>query len=351
MGMVIFHPHLRNKDLPDIDRLAVVSPFRWLRSGWRDLWRAPLISLGYGLVFAWLGYFLTDQAWAFAPAGMALTSGFLFVAPFLAIGFYDLSRQMEGTRARPSALHTLTAWRVNGGTIGFFALLLCFSLSVWERISAIMVGLFLNGNITHVRDFADEVLAGGHLHFLLAYGLFETLLAVAVFSRSVVSMTMMMDRKVDLATALTTSLRVARENPLVMLVWAALIACPDGHQLRNAVRWHGVRIPACRARHLARLSRAGGKRGDLTRNRVVDWRQTAGRRRAARPWPPLPAAAGRTGCGRAPSGARGLIDCRERRRASESCHRRSALKGLLIAPDLLNRVPLLTVVPGRRDSN
>jgi uncharacterized membrane protein len=224
MDKVIVHPHLRNIDLPDIDRLAVVSPFRWLRTGWRDLWRAPLISLGYGLVFAWLGYFLTDRAWAFVPAGMALTSGFLLVAPFLAIGFYDLSRQMEGTTARRSALHTLTAWRENAATIGFYALLLCFSLSVWERISAIMIGLFLNGNITHARDFAGEVLAGGHLHFLLAYGLFGALLAVALFSTSVVSMPMMVDRKRDLATALTTSLWVVRENPLVMLVWATLIA-------------------------------------------------------------------------------------------------------------------------------
>jgi uncharacterized membrane protein len=48
-------------------------------------------------------------------------------------------------------------------------------------------------------------------------------LAALVFALSVVSLPMMMDRKVDIATAITTSLWVVRENPATMLLWAFMI--------------------------------------------------------------------------------------------------------------------------------
>lgn len=224
MDKVIVHPHFRDIEIPDVDRVPADASFRWLAAGWRDMWRTPLFSLSYGLVFALLGYALVVWAWRHVPVAMLLTSGFLLVAPFLAIGFYDLSRQLENSAIRPSFMHSLKAWRENSATIGFYALLLAFTLSVWERLSAIVISLFMKPDeIVDVQHFAREVLAGGHLPFLLAYGVFGAVLAVVVFALSVVSLPMIMDRKVDLATALVTSFMVVRENPVPMLVWAALI--------------------------------------------------------------------------------------------------------------------------------
>ena len=49
-------------------------------------------------------------------------------------------------------------------------------------------------------------------------------LATVLFSVTVVSMPMLMDRETDFVTAILTSIRVVTENPVVMLTWAALIS-------------------------------------------------------------------------------------------------------------------------------
>ena len=223
MERMIFRPHSRHMQYPGIRIVSFGSPFTWLREGLGDLWHCWPISLAYGAVFAVLGYFLVSYAWTQVHVAMALTSGFLLLAPFLALGFYDLSRQLD-MGLRPSLRHTFGAWRENGTAIGLYAALLMIMLIAWERLSAILVALFMTGNPPAVDNLFSEVVASGeHMAFLIAYALFGALLAAVVFALSVVSLPMMLDRKVDTATAMMTSLWTVRENPGVMLLWAAII--------------------------------------------------------------------------------------------------------------------------------
>lgn len=224
MEKSIFRPHSIHMEFPGVVLVSAGSPFEWLRNGWQDMRRSLPVSLGYGLVFALLGYLLLSFAWPRLHLAMALTSGFLLVAPLVALGFYDLSRQIE-SRAKPSLAHALTAWRRNSGSVGMYVVLLLFILVTWERLSAIIVGLFLGGNVTDVTNLFGEVIGSGeHLPFLAAYALFGLAMAGLVFAISVASLPMLLDRDIDLATAVMTSLWVVRENPLPMLVWAAIIA-------------------------------------------------------------------------------------------------------------------------------
>ena len=48
--------------------------------------------------------------------------------------------------------------------------------------------------------------------------------ATLLFSVTVVSLPMLLDREVDFVTAMLTSLALVRENPVVLLGWGALIA-------------------------------------------------------------------------------------------------------------------------------
>ena len=48
--------------------------------------------------------------------------------------------------------------------------------------------------------------------------------ATLLFSLTVVSLPMLLDREVDFVTAMLTSFALVRENPRVMLGWGALIA-------------------------------------------------------------------------------------------------------------------------------
>ncbi len=223
MDKTIIHPNLRSIKLPDIDRISdYAQPLRWLALGWHDLQRTPLLSLGYGALFAGLGYALTHYVRGSTQMSLTLTSGFLLIAPFLAIVFYDLSRQAEHHHA-PRLLHILKPLRTNGASIFFFALMLGFSMSIWERLSAIFLAFNIKSELVGFDGFSYALLHAQQLDVIVPYLLTGALLAAVVFALSVVSLPMMLHRKVDLATALVTSLWVVRTNPLLMLVWALLI--------------------------------------------------------------------------------------------------------------------------------
>lgn len=220
MNTVTIKPDTKHIDLPEIHRVSPGRPLTWLRLGWEDFLRAWPLSLTLGVIFAVMGYLLIDYVWARLHLAMALTSGFLLVAPFLAIGFYEMSRR-QGRLDETKAFEGL---RANAGSIGLFGLLLAFILSAWERISAILVGLFLKSDIVTSQGFSlTLLLAPEHMGFIVPYFLIGGVVAALVFALSVVSLPMLLDRKVDLITAIVTSLWVVRENPLPMLVWALLI--------------------------------------------------------------------------------------------------------------------------------
>lgn len=223
MSTSVVCPNSKHIQLPCLVRVEVTRPIAWLRQGWGDFKRDPVTSVSLGAAFAILGALLVNHAWAHSHLVMALTTGFMLVAPFLAMVFYDLVQRQEGAaRGRPVA--AFAGLRRNAGSIGLFAVLLAFILSGWERLSAILVGLFFSHGFVAADAFSFAHLFTQDMGFVLAYVGLGALIAALTFSLSVVSMPMLMDREVDLVTALMTSLWTVRENFGAMVVWAAAIA-------------------------------------------------------------------------------------------------------------------------------
>lgn len=219
MSTLSVKPRTHNIHLPTIRRVEISRPFAWLKQGWSDLVHEWPVSLAAGAAFTLLGYLLLEYAWERPHLVMTLATGFLVISPFLAIVFYELSRHREKEGGK-----YFDSTRKNLISIGLFALMLAFILSVWERLSAILVALFLRSGFIGEGPFSLGMLfTPDHIGFIVPYMLIGGVLAALVFSLSVVSLPMLMDRKVDIATAITTSLWVVRENPLPMLVWAFII--------------------------------------------------------------------------------------------------------------------------------
>ncbi|TAK53792.1 MAG: DUF2189 domain-containing protein [Gammaproteobacteria bacterium] len=194
--------------------LPAAAPFHWLRAGWHDLRRAPGLSLAYGVAIALLSATVSALAWwlgRFALLALLL-SGFVFVAPLLAVGLYSVSRDLEAGRQPLLRRSFALAGRVVGQA-GVFALLLLVILLVWSRAGMMLYALIPVPEGDYVA--LAELLAIGS-----AVG---ALFAALTFATAVFSLPMIADRGVDMITACVSSVHAVLRNKRAALVWGGLI--------------------------------------------------------------------------------------------------------------------------------
>ncbi len=211
-----------NSNFPVIREIKFNQILSWLKLGVHDLRQAKLASLFYGFVFAVAGFLmhavLFDASWLLS----GLTTGFLLVGPFLAMGLYDLSRRME-LGEKPNLLLTLTAWRTNLINVGIFAGVLVVILLIWARASLVIFALFFQGGLPTFLDIIHTLITFQQPTFALVYFAVGGFFAAFVFSVSVVAIPLMADKKTDAVTAAIASLIAVVRNPIQMAIWALTI--------------------------------------------------------------------------------------------------------------------------------
>ncbi|MCF8175689.1 MAG: DUF2189 domain-containing protein [Burkholderiaceae bacterium] len=202
--------------------LPLSAPFDWLRLGAADLRACGLPSLFYGLSFAIAGALLWLSFRHAIQLVTAITTGFMLVGPFFAIGLYELSRRRENSEPL-ELIPTLAVWRKNLSCMGIYSLILIVLYLIWARASMIMFALFYQGGMPTLKSFMVQILKFDNIEFLLAYLAVGGIFAGLVFAFSVVSIPMMLDRGQDTITAMIASFLALVRNLPVMLVWGALI--------------------------------------------------------------------------------------------------------------------------------
>lgn len=217
-------------DRPDRQRAVPVTlqplrwadPFRWIAKGLRDVIAAPGIAVFYGACFWCMALVL---GWVFRTRPeytMSLASGCLLLGPFLAMGLYDTSRRREA--GLQSALsESLTCWDSHLGSMGMLVLVLVLLELLWGRASLVVFAVFFNTGMPSTTGVLQAVFNPQNGSFVAVYTLVGGAFAALVFSTSVVSIPMILDRDTDALTAGITSMRVVAENTAVMLLWGVLI--------------------------------------------------------------------------------------------------------------------------------
>jgi uncharacterized membrane protein len=216
-------------------QLKLTAPFRWLKLGWQDVKRAPRQSLSYGLFVVVCSYLISFLALKFGSYAVlfSLLSGFVFLGPVLAIGLYSISCQLQ--RGEPPQLgRCIREGRRQLGNEMVFALILLVIFLVWAR-AASMVHVFFP--VESHPQWSD---LGIFLGIGSAVG---SVFAAIIFSASAFSLPMIMDRKVDMVTAVVTSVNAVLRNKGPMTVWAAIIVASVAIGFATAFFGLAVMIP------------------------------------------------------------------------------------------------------------
>lgn len=199
------------------------GPWHWLVLGWRDLMQAPRVGLAYGAGLVIISYLLVYGLWRAELAYMVLplAGGFFLIAPLIAVGLYDTSRRLHN-REPVGLLIALTAWRrpMQIATFGVVLLLLHFA---WTRVALLWFALYFHGGTPPLDTIPFYLLEAENLPFLVIGTIIGAGFALLVFALSAVSLPLLLDRDVDVITAMLISLRAVRRNPKPMLLWGCLI--------------------------------------------------------------------------------------------------------------------------------
>ena len=196
-------------------RLDGRAPLRWLAAGWRDVRRAPALTAVYGAVIVLVSVAISALAWQLGRFALlaALLSGFVFVAPLIAVGLYSVSRALEEGR-RPQLSDSFRLIRSIPGQAAVFALIQMVVLFTWSR-SGMMVSAFMPIEPDNIQSLIEFLAVGS------AVG---TIFAALTFATAVFSLPMVADRDVDMVTAVVSSVNAVLRNKRVALIWASLIA-------------------------------------------------------------------------------------------------------------------------------
>jgi uncharacterized membrane protein len=196
-----------------------------LHAGWQDFIAYPAYGLffatfyvigGLGLTYGLLKF---GQSWWIIP----VIAGFPLLAPFTAVGFYEVSRRRQSNLQIdwPNILGALNGrgdqQLILMGGIVFVA------FSYWMIMAHGIFAIFL-GSSRISGDPIALLLSYNTLMMLLVGSAVGGVFALGLFAVTVISLPMLVDRDVDFITAIIASLGVVRSNKLIMIGWAALIA-------------------------------------------------------------------------------------------------------------------------------
>lgn len=213
--------------------VGLTQSLSWLVRGWRDLLHAGWLSIVHGLLLAGFGAALLlfgyQRFWFLAGA----FSGFLVIAPVVATSFYALSRAMARGESPGFAVvaKTWLNWQNNHvNKFGSdywcmvqFGLLLALAATGWVLTSAALIALYAPVPVQTPMDFVHHVVLASNGWLFELWLALGGLLAAPIFASSVVSMPLLLDRKVTLRQAVLISWQTVLMNPLAMALWASLI--------------------------------------------------------------------------------------------------------------------------------
>lgn len=210
----------------DVRSITLADVQDALRRGVDDFRAMPRHLIFLGIIYPVLSLLVVRFSFDYSvlPLLFPIVAGFALLGPFVAIGLYELSRRRElgldtgwtrmlGVARSPSARPILTLG------LGLMAVFVC-----WLLVALVIYRLTFGEVAMESPQFRNELFTTTHGWALILLGNgIGALFALAVFVTAVVSFPMLVDQRVRVGTAVGTSIKAVKANPMPMLAWAAIV--------------------------------------------------------------------------------------------------------------------------------
>ncbi|CUH77600.1 DUF2189 domain-containing protein [Tropicibacter naphthalenivorans] len=220
-------PDTPKPGVPDLGTVAFSTLAEALRRGLADLKRAPgfaLIFAGVYIVGGWLMGLIT---WATGQTYWLVFAaiGFPLIAPFAAVGFYDVSRRIEQGRPLDWMQVFSVVLRQSKRQLPSISAVIIVIFLFWFFLAHMIFALFLGlSTMTNVSSSFEVYLSANGLMMLAVGTAVGAGFAVVLYMITVLSLPLLLDREIDFVTAMITSFQYVQNNVVVMFSWAAFIA-------------------------------------------------------------------------------------------------------------------------------
>lgn len=223
-------PAARPRQSPGMPRVNALN-FGDLRAalgeGVSDFMRAPVFGLFFGGVYALGGILIVlalttwHMTWLIYPVAI----GFPLIGPFIAVGLYEVSRRLE--KGKPLTWRGVLGviWLQRQRELSWMAFVMLFVFWIWMYQVRLLIAIVLSRSSFSTLDrFLEVVFTTPQGWTFLAIGhVVGAALAVALFSITVISIPLLLERESDFVTAMITSVKTVQASPVVMIGWGVFV--------------------------------------------------------------------------------------------------------------------------------
>lgn len=198
-----------------------------LSAGFADFMKAPLYGFFFGGVFSiggilvsWLLIVHASSYWV-----LPIAAGFPLIGPFAAVGLYEISRRIEA--GEPLNWSGVLGAVIRQGRLQLpsYAFVVLFIYLIWVYLAHLVFALsFGLKPLTNVMTSADLLMTSEGITMLVVGTIVGGGLAALLFAVSVIAVPMLVDRDIDVVTAMVTSVQSALMNQKTMILWGGIIA-------------------------------------------------------------------------------------------------------------------------------
>lgn len=218
-------PPIEASPIPEIGHLKLHEIWSALRAGLHDFRRAPAYGLFFSAFYVLVGAVLIMVDASTFVWTLVLSLGFPLVAPFAAVGLYEVSRRLEAERPLVWSEILGVVFAEKDRQIPWMGVIILMVFLFWSFFAHMLFALFMGlATLTNISSSYEALFTANGLTMIGVQVVVGAAVAFLVFAATVVSLPLLLEKEIDFVSAMLVSFRAVGQNLGVMLVWAAVIA-------------------------------------------------------------------------------------------------------------------------------